>query len=72
MTKTPDALKGIKHHTDEELQHDVTLKPFEHLVLPDSPHSLNVRVFNTDPTSTYVVRIYKVVDSVSMRKRKEK
>ena len=67
MTK-PDALKGLKHFTDEELEHDVTLKPFDKLVLPDSPRSLSVRLINLDPNTTYRVRISKVVPSVSMRK----
>lgn len=68
--KQPDALKGVKHYEDEKLVHDVTLKPFEHLVTPHSPRSLDVRVFNMDPDHTYVVRIYEVVDSVKLKGKK--
>lgn len=68
----PDALKGLKHFTDEELEHEVELKPFEKLVLPDSPRALSVRIINLDPNATYRVRISKVAPSVSIRKRKEK
>lgn len=66
----PDVLKGVKHFTDEELLHEKTLEPFDHLVLPEAPKSLSVRVFNMDPTNKYVVRIYKVVDSVSVGKKR--
>ena len=68
--KQPDALKGLKHHEDEKLIHDVTLKPFEHLVTPNAPRTLDVRVFNMDPDHTYIVRIFEVVDSVQLKRKK--
>lgn len=68
MTRSPDALKGLRHIQEVHQVVDQTLAPYDHYTPPDAPHALNVHIYNTHPTKTYIVRIYEVLDTVKMPK----
>lgn len=70
MKKQPDAIKGVKHFSDEVPFIEAKLAPYEHLTPPEVPASLSVRIFNMHPDKTYIVRIYEVVESVTLPRRK--
>lgn len=70
-SKNPDALKGVKHIESEKLLHDVTLSPYEHFTPPDAPHSLVIKIFNSDPNRSYIIRVSVLEDSVTLPKHKE-
>lgn len=66
-----DAIKGVKHTTLEVLLQDVTLKPFEHFTPEPVPHDLSVRAFNMNERKTYIIKLYEVVETTSLPKRKK-
>jgi len=66
-----DALKGVKHKTEEVELEKVTLTPFKHYLPPDVPGDLSIRIYNMSSKKTYVIRIAEVVETTTLPKRKK-
>jgi len=71
-SKQIDAIKGVRHLTEEKLFVEKMLVPYGKYAPAEEPNKLSVRVMNFDPGRTYIVRIYEVVESVKMPRQKEK
>lgn len=63
-----DAILGVQHFEEEVLLHEHVLLPYSHWVPLQRPGSLNIAATNLDPSCTYVIRVFKLEQSVRMPK----
>lgn len=66
----PDAIKGLKHFDDEELVAEVHVPVAKDMYWSD-PGKFSAHLFNSTGDE-YVVRVYRVVDSVKLPKTRSK
>jgi hypothetical protein len=65
-----DAIKGVRHKVETVERKVQELGPFEHYTPPDVPGDLSIRIFNMSATKTYIFKLYEVVETTSLPKRK--